>query len=164
VSSEIANQGADGIELSPEHYCYHRKNGWISLADAAVGEVVVHYRVSPRRDMAVANWDGATYLFWNNTVTAVLAGDVSGSARGSCAAFPNPFNAHTGIRYELPQASLVTLEIFDLAGRRVDFLQQQREAGSHTLGWDASRQASGVYFYVLRHEGGTYRGKLTLMK
>ncbi len=160
----LAGVMADGVELSPQDYCYHRKNGWVSLANAAIGDVVVRYRVSPRRDMAVANWDGATYVFWNNAVTAVAAGGGSGPATGFSAAFPNPFNAYTGIRYELAQASLVTLEIFDLSGRCIDFLQQQREPGLHTLAWDASRQASGIYFYVLRHEGGTSRGKLTLVK
>jgi subtilisin family serine protease len=64
--------------------------------------------------------------------------------------YPNPFNPATNIGYALPVASVVTVEIFDMLGRRVVTLQEGTEAaGIHTLRFDGSPYASGVYFYRL---------------
>ncbi len=66
--------------------------------------------------------------------------------------FPNPFNQTTTIRYILPQADRVTLEIFDTPGRVVDRLLNgaPRQAGEHSLRWRNGRLASGIYFYRLQ--------------
>ncbi|MBD3163347.1 MAG: hypothetical protein GF346_12780 [Candidatus Eisenbacteria bacterium] len=72
---------------------------------------------------------------------------------------PNPFRPATAIRYSLPQAGPVRLEIFDVGGRLVRTLvdDPHREAGRHRVGWDgrddAGRSArAGIYFYRL-HAG-----------
>ncbi len=65
--------------------------------------------------------------------------------------YPNPFNPETVIRYELPESSDVRLEVYDLLGRRVDILIDERQqAGTHQVRWDASGMASGVYIYRLK--------------
>ena len=65
--------------------------------------------------------------------------------------YPNPFQATTRIRYALPVAAEVHLEVFDTLGRRVSVLQNQNlAAGWHETLFDASRLSSGVYFYRLR--------------
>jgi len=62
--------------------------------------------------------------------------------------YPNPFNPATVISYELPTASDVTLEVFDMLGRRVALLvDESQSAGTHTAEFDASNLASGVYLY-----------------
>lgn len=69
--------------------------------------------------------------------------------------FPNPFSGSTTIRYEMPEAAFVRLEIFDLLGRRVSRLvDTEKDAGNHVVVWDgrddAQRPAgSGVYFVRL---------------
>ncbi|MCC6396907.1 MAG: S8 family serine peptidase [Bacteroidetes bacterium] len=64
--------------------------------------------------------------------------------------YPNPFNPATNISYALPVSSVVTVEIFDMLGRRVVTLQEgTKAAGVHTLRFDGSPYASGVYFYRL---------------
>ncbi|HEY9167605.1 MAG TPA: glycoside hydrolase family 3 C-terminal domain-containing protein [Candidatus Kryptonia bacterium] len=65
--------------------------------------------------------------------------------------FPNPFNPETDISYWLKARSYVTLKVFDVLGREVASLVDRVEnAGYYTLRFDASRLASGIYFYQLR--------------
>ncbi|MDZ7362990.1 MAG: T9SS type A sorting domain-containing protein [candidate division KSB1 bacterium] len=69
--------------------------------------------------------------------------------------YPNPFNPSTMTKYELPQQVEVKLVIFDVLGRRVRTLVNQRQpAGRYTLTWDGRNEqgqvlASGVYIYQL---------------
>lgn len=63
--------------------------------------------------------------------------------------YPNPFNPTTQIRFGLPAASGVTLEIYDVLGRRVAVLIDGRTlaAGWHEMAFDASGLSSGTYIY-----------------
>jgi len=62
--------------------------------------------------------------------------------------YPNPFNPSTVIRYSLPVVSQVKLRIFNLLGQEVTTLVDgMRDAGYESAEWDASGNASGVYFY-----------------
>ncbi|ARA93673.1 hypothetical protein AWN76_011195 [Rhodothermaceae bacterium RA] len=70
--------------------------------------------------------------------------------------YPNPFNPRTTIRFDLPEAAVVRLAVYDLLGRPVaTLLDGLTPAGSHTVTVDARRWASGVYLYVL--DTGTQR-------
>jgi hypothetical protein len=65
--------------------------------------------------------------------------------------YPNPFNPNTTIKFNLPQAGRVQLTIYNVLGERVvELLDKQLEAGSHAIAFDASRLASGIYFYRLQ--------------
>lgn len=65
--------------------------------------------------------------------------------------YPNPFNPSTLIAFDLPQAGLVRLQVYDLLGRRVHTLvDAPLSAGSHKAVFDASRLSSGVYVYRLQ--------------
>ena len=67
--------------------------------------------------------------------------------------YPNPFNPSTVISFHLPVVSPVRLVVFDLLGREMAVLvNERREAGVHEITLDASRLSSGVYFYRL-HAG-----------
>ncbi len=64
--------------------------------------------------------------------------------------FPNPFNPYTAIRFELPRDMHVSLHVLDVRGRSISvLLDERRSAGSHTLNFDASNLAGGVYLAVL---------------
>jgi hypothetical protein len=78
---------------------------------------------------------------------------------------PNPFNPATLIRFNLPKRSLISLRIYDVAGRLVaDLVNGWRDAGSHAVTFDGSGLASGVYLY--RIEAGEFSAvsKMVLMK
>ena len=79
--------------------------------------------------------------------------------------YPNPFNPATSIRFELPEAQSVMLEVFDMSGRQIATLASGvHQAGSHEVKFDASDLSSGVYLYRLQTAAGTLTRKFTLLK
>ncbi len=79
--------------------------------------------------------------------------------------YPNPFNPSTTIRFSLPAASSITLKVYNLAGQEVaTLLDEPREAGMHTVQWNASGLPSGVYFYRLQAGEFEETRKLLLMR
>lgn len=85
--------------------------------------------------------------------------------------FPNPFNPRTEIAFALGEASVVRLEIFDLAGRKVRTLIDSTvfQPGEHQARWEgrdeAGRQAAaGVYFSLLTTPHGTDSRRMVLLK
>ncbi len=79
--------------------------------------------------------------------------------------YPNPFNPTTEIAFDLPAASHVTLEIYNVLGQRVTVLADgSYNAGQHTVTWDASNQASGIYFYRLTTPDYVATKKMLLLK
>jgi len=70
-------------------------------------------------------------------------------------AYPNPFNATLTIGYQLPQEGMVSVAIFDLSGRLVSRLvEQNRQAGRHTVTWRANEIPSGLY--IVRMSAGEF--------
>jgi len=79
--------------------------------------------------------------------------------------YPNPFNAATTIRYNLPRASDVTLDIYDILGCKVLTLYDgYQPAGEHSIIWNADNFSSGLYFYRLTECECDVTGKMTFMK
>jgi len=78
---------------------------------------------------------------------------------------PNPFNPTTTISFNLPQSELVNLTIYNLMGQKVTtLLDRPLGAGEHSVAWNGSNVASGVYFYVLDVGTATMTQKMLLLK
>jgi|GEM_PF-1671915 len=83
---------------------------------------------------------------------------------------PNPFNATTRIDFNLPEASEVTLAVYDVLGRRVATLvHRYLEAGAHHIAWNArddygTEVASGIYFYRITTAAHQASRKMILLK
>jgi outer membrane protein assembly factor BamB len=78
---------------------------------------------------------------------------------------PNPFNVSSTIGYTLEGSGHVNLEVYDLLGRKVaSLVDENQEAGEHSVIWDASEFASGVYFYRLTVGDLTETKRMTLLK
>ena len=82
--------------------------------------------------------------------------------------YPNPFNPSTTIGFELPDAGLVSLKIYDLLGREVATLVDEEafDAGTQEVVFDAHALSSGVYFYRVVVNGGEFQkmNKMVLLK
>lgn len=117
------------------------------------------------------DWAMASPAFaYSNTSAAVEPTDLPVEFRLHASA-PNPFDAGTAIRYDLPADDRVKLTVYDVTGKVVRTLVDLpgQEAGSHTALWDGrdaagARVAPGVYFYRL--ETGNYSAtqRMTLLR
>ncbi len=79
--------------------------------------------------------------------------------------YPNPFNPSTTIRYQVREAGMVSLRVYDAIGREVAMLVNGRaEAGSYAVSFSGAELPSGMYLYRLQSSAGTEVRKMLLMK
>lgn len=79
--------------------------------------------------------------------------------------YPNPFNPATRITFSINENKYIRLEIYDSIGRRVTtLLDQQLESGYHSVNFDATGLASGIYFYRIITNESTISKKMMLIK
>jgi hypothetical protein len=84
--------------------------------------------------------------------------------------YPNPFRTQTTLQFDLPEPVDVTLSVYDVMGRRVATLVQERlPSGSHDITWQGRGQngqalASGVYFMRLTAGDRTATRRLTIVR
>ena len=79
--------------------------------------------------------------------------------------YPNPFNPVTTFRFGLPQAGRATLRVYNLLGQEVAVVADGvLTAGWHTVSWNASDLASGVYLYRLEAGGRKETRQMVLLK
>jgi len=83
-----------------------------------------------------------------NTITSVIQGyELNQNV-------PNPFNPSTIISYSLKANSNVSIKIYNILGREVSTLVNERQnAGSYSISFNGSNLSSGVYFYSLIADG-----------
>ncbi len=129
--------------------------------------VVVTFRAT---GLAIGTYSGFLKVISNDPVTPVRdvrvrlnigQVDVQNSSLGLPEKFelsqnyPNPFNPSTKIRFAIPQASNVSLKIFDVLGKEVmTLVNGQRQAGYYDAEFNGANLASGMYFYKL--EAGSF--------
>jgi hypothetical protein len=79
--------------------------------------------------------------------------------------YPNPFNPSTTIKYTLPVSENVKLSVYDITGREVAVLvNEYKTSGIYEVNFDASKLASGVYFYKIQAGEFTATKKMLLVK
>jgi len=79
--------------------------------------------------------------------------------------YPNPFNPSTSIRYSIPRSSTVSLEVFDVLGRRVATLvDRTQDAGWHDVKFLSRNLGSGMYVYRLVVDGQAFSKPMLLLK
>jgi hypothetical protein len=79
--------------------------------------------------------------------------------------YPNPFNPSTDIRFTLSNAGFTTLKVYDVLGREVSTLVNERlNTGAYSITFDARNIPSGTYFYTLNVDGHQISKKMMLLK
>lgn len=79
--------------------------------------------------------------------------------------YPNPFNPSTTIRYQIPESGIVTLKVLNILGQEVATLVNTYQGvGLHTVNFDASKLASGMYIYTIHFNNKVISKKLMLLK
>ena len=149
----------------------------ISLADGAAGmDIKTGFDGFNTRVLIYSFTKGLTFtgdiLNVDGKLISVEAADYFGNVcrigtlprAFSVSSYPNPFNPTATIEMTLPQASEWTVTIFNVSGQKVAGFAGFGEAGKVTVTWDASAQASGVYFY--KAEAGRFSAtrKMVLLK
>jgi hypothetical protein len=108
-------------------------------------------------------WSSTGYPLPKETITDTAQGD---SVLADLSQnYPNPFNPTTTISYTIPEASHVRLEIFNILGQLVEpLVDDNQAAGEHSVQWNASQYATGVYFYRFTVGNETKTKKMLLIK
>ncbi|WP_125185406.1 pectinesterase family protein [Botryobacter ruber] len=94
-----------------------------------------------------------------------LAADKRNSSFSLEQNYPNPFHTATTIAFELKKASHVTLEVYDITGKRVALLAEGlKTAGVHEVKLDSNTLQNGIYFYKLSAGGATATRKMVITR
>jgi hypothetical protein len=79
--------------------------------------------------------------------------------------YPNPFNPVTLIKYQVPEASLVSIKVYDIIGREVAVLvNEEKSPGNYQVSFSSENLASGVYFYKMVAGDFSSVKKMNLLK
>jgi hypothetical protein len=156
--------------IRPSYLCYADNSLWVGVdsvlkMNPANGTILSGYNMPGGSAQVYLDGMFWTYDQSDNTLKAYTpqltgvskAGDIGNPTSFSLLQnYPNPFNPTTVISYQLPVNSHVTLKVYDLIGREmVTLVNEKKEAGQYWVLWDASAKSSGIYFYTLH--AGEYR-------
>ncbi|MBK8549963.1 MAG: T9SS type A sorting domain-containing protein [Ignavibacteria bacterium] len=79
--------------------------------------------------------------------------------------YPNPFNPETSIKFDIPNLSDVKLSVYDITGREVSVLVNEKlEPGSYSYKWNGAQFASGIYFFRVQAGSFIQTRKMALIK
>ena len=113
---------------------------------------------------------GRAMVFTGDNVSIANANALTPNQFKVFNAYPNPFNPVTTLRYQLPEANMVTVTIYDMAGKEVKTLiHQQQTAGVHGIQWNGTNNlgntvSAGIYLYQVQSGVYNQTNKMILLK
>jgi len=114
-------------------------------------------------------WDQLCWIAWDSDAgiisNEVAVEDAAPAAFTVAQNTPNPFNPTTTINFNLAQQGQVSVDVFNVAGQKIATLANDvMSAGNHSVTWDATGFAAGVYFYTVKSGDYSKTMKMTLLK
>ncbi len=129
---------------------------WISISDSNI-----HYAW----DNDSSNLSQIYYRRSHRTLTSVANYEQIPREIKLYQSYPNPFNSQTIIRFDLSESDFVDLRVYDIVGREVSKLVEERRfPGHYTESWNAGGFPSGVYYYRLHTKHSILTRAMVLMK
>ncbi len=155
---------------------FHPENGMRIMFD-----IVLHDNDSPNdvgggnltwspnnTDLAYLDQHEWTNTWIGDTTMTGIADRISNPILGSYSLeqnYPNPFNPTTKIAYNLGQNTLVNVKVFNILGKEIVTLVNEKQvAGLHTIDFNAVQLSTGVYFYQIQAGDFTQTKKMLLVK
>ncbi len=133
---------------------------------AGFDSVIVHYDAPP----PTCQDYGVIYMADNMRVTPMNVNGidpVSGKTESFMLSqnYPNPFNPTSRIKYKVSKISYVKISVFDLTGKEVRTLVDERQiAGDYEVAFDGAGLSSGIYYYRMQADDFTDTKKMVLVK
>jgi hypothetical protein len=182
LASRIDDQGVSIIvPATKKLYAYHFMDtthviGWpvTTTDDDYFSPCATDVDEDGSEDILLGSNDGRVYCWRSNSLaarTTKLLTSGNGKNNSTPISFalvqnyPNPFNPVTAIRYQLPKDVRAILKVYDILGREIAALVNEfKKAGYYETSFDATRLASGVYFYRLQAGSFVQVRKMLLAK
>jgi hypothetical protein len=163
IGDEVAwwsNEGGNPVQWVKHNLASNFYDAWpISLADIDNdGDIDI---VAGSSTLDEIRW-------WENLLITTVVGNSKNPVPGQFELFnnyPNPFNPKTTIRYTLPASDIVSIKVFNALGNEIKILlNEEKQAGSYDVEWNADGYSSGIYFYSLAAGNFRETKKMILLK
>jgi len=155
---------SDGIDGTDHGMTFHE-----TATSSSTGQAVFNVYIPEGTPMLYTGARKHDY----NPVTATIGGVGVGGETSSgipasahvISAAPNPVSGTAVVSFTVPSPGLATVSVYDVAGRPVDTIHSgELAAGSHSVSWNASDFANGVYFVRLSSPAGTVATQVMVLK
>jgi hypothetical protein len=163
----LAEQGGDGsvkfsLNGSFSNYLFNTQAIMLALVQQGVHELRLELVNNNQEPLSPPVFD----IVWvDNRIESANRAGGAVTDFALHAAYPNPFNATTEIRFDLPRNGHAIIRVYDIAGRLVTTLLNRRlEQGRHHVAFEGSAFASGIYLYRLSMDDQAQARKLILVK
>jgi len=144
------------------------------VGDNQEGVAIIGEGLSGQTTIFIAQDSGEVWMYGQYAIEPcdllAAADNVPDSQFINLECYPNPFNPSTKISFELGQAGIVSLRVYDVAGRCMrTLLKEEWDAGQHSVVWQGENDegqivSSGVYFALLEVDGNMKTIKLVMTK
>jgi serine protease AprX len=128
----------------------------------------LHATFKPLQDVTRADFAVVitrTFEGWNSLSTVSLSSmQATGAPQWTQSfSYPNPFSKSTTITYALEQDGFVTVEVFDILGKKVNTLvSESKLAGKHSVQFNGGNLPGGTYLYRINAGGRTYTNRMMI--
>ena len=142
-------------------------NHYFGLTDSVSAGQAAYFRFRLFADEATNGWGWAIDDFYigSNPPDVILSTNEALFQFKLNKNYPNPFNPTSTISWQLASAGHVQLTVFNVLGQKVKtLLDKEQKAGNHSIIFNASGLAGGLYFYKLKTDRFTKIRKMILLK